>query len=97
MQLDLFDGRRGPAEIVPFPLARRKGFVSATARALAERDHDAGRDYWREHVRQLRADLRATGHSSKQVAAEVKWYTAAVSREVLILLSYGKGHPNDAA
>ena len=97
MQFDLFTERRGPAEIVPFPLARRKGFVRSTARALADRDVDAGRKYWRSHIRQLRADLKATGHSPKQIAAEVEWYTAAVSHEVIFLTTYRQGWPNDAA
>lgn len=97
MQFDLFAECRGPAEIVPFPLARKKGFVSATARALAARDHDDGRSYWKTHLRKLRSDLKACGHSPKQIAAEVEWYTAAVSHEVIILTSYGKGWPNDAA
>lgn len=97
MQLDLFAVRRGPAELVRFPLGRRKAFVSATARALAERDHDAGRALWRDHLRKLRADLKAIGHSPKEIKAEVDWHTDAVSREVIILLEYRQRWPDDAA
>lgn len=97
MQLDLFQERRGPAVIVRFPLVRRKGFVSATARELAIRDHDAGRSFWRTHLRKVRSDLKAIGYSQKEIASEVEWYTAAVSHETLILLSYRNGWPNDAA
>lgn len=97
MQLDLFAERRGPAEIIRFPLARRKGAVSSTARALAARDHDTGRSYWSMHLRQLRADLKAIGFSRQEIALEIEWYTEAVSREVIILTSYMQGQPNDAA
>lgn len=97
MQLDLFKERRKPAEVLRFPFARRKGFVSATARALAARDHDAGRLYWRDHLRKLRADLKAIGHSPKEIAIEINWHTEAVSREVVILLQYRERWPNDAA
>lgn len=97
MQFDLFAQRREPAEVIRFPIVRRKGLVSATARELASRDHDSGRSFWRAHLRKLRAELKAVGHPPKEISAEIDWYTAAVSHETIILLSYRQGWPNDAA
>ncbi|MBZ9683117.1 DUF6074 family protein [Mesorhizobium sp. CO1-1-2] len=95
-QLDLFKQARKPAQVVAFPTDRRATLVRATAHELCSLDYIAGRKFWSEHVKGIKADLRALGLTCRQADMEVRRYSAAVARIIDRSLLYRDG-PDTAA
>lgn len=89
MQLDMFAERRGPAEVLAFPVAKRRSSVVFAVEELCRRSHDEGRTFWNSHLRALRASLRKGGLSSTVIASEVEAYTIEVTRLVILFDAYG--------
>lgn len=96
-QLDLFkQAPKKPGQVVSFPVDRRAIMVRATAHELCSLDYIAGRKFWSEHVKSLRAQLRAIGIPCRQVDMEIRRYSATVARTVDHSLLYRDG-PDTAA
>jgi hypothetical protein len=96
-QLDLFkQAARKPGQVVAFPIDRRAIMVRATAMQLCALDYIAGRKFWSEHVKGLKAQLRAIGIPSRKIDIEIRRYTAAVAKVIDHSLLY-RGGPDTAA
>lgn len=96
MQLDMFKqtALRKPAVVIAFPVDRRATMVRSTARELAERDYVTGRAFWKGHVKALRAQLSAIGIPPRQIDQEVRRYSVAVGRAMILFRQY---HGPDSA
>ncbi|MER8897010.1 DUF6074 family protein [Mesorhizobium sp. M0676] len=82
-QLDLFkQPARKTGQIVAFPADRRAVLIRATAHELCTLHYIAGRKFWSEHVKGLRAQLRAVGVPCRQVDMEIRRYSAAVASTI---------------
>lgn len=97
MQFDLFDRPKGPATIIAFPLARRKGAVHDIALELARREYDQGKALWKAHVAEIRKAMKSAGIPAKIITAELERYGNEVARQVHILENYVCANPENAS
>ena len=69
---------RRSAEVVPFPVARRKGRIAKTAAYMAGLSQNHAEAHLREQIRRLRSNLERNGIAAPVIAGEAASYEAAV-------------------